>query len=193
MNPLLAGSLVWILTCCVLSRFVMTRFWFALSLGGTGSDDWLQGTVVDVQEVVPGEIWSVKIQPNEESSRRCAETLYVLEATCEVVGCPPAPRKPDLANSTKMTKPLRADWSAYIQKHVENSRTDSALSRPSVLSQLKWANYEEYNKGISRLWLQRIAVEGELGIAKRTVAFRYILACVISNGYVIVITSVFYR
>ena len=74
---------------------------------------------------------------------------------------------------------LRADWTTYIQQQVSNHRQGNAVQ--SLLSHLKWANYEEYNRGISKLWLTRIASESLLGLAKKVVAERYVLACVVDN------------
>ena len=69
-------------------RFVLTRLWFALSIGsGAGMGDpkavaWLRAVVVDVQPVVAHEIWSVTVEHDLGLERR-RETIYVLEATCE--------------------------------------------------------------------------------------------------------------
>jgi hypothetical protein len=49
------------------------------------------------------------------------------------------------------------------------------------MEHLKWTNHEEYERGISKLWLKRIQNEGELGAAKLDAAERYVLACVVSN------------
>ena len=161
----------------------MTRFWFAISLGFTGSEGWLKETVLDAQEVVPDEIWCLTIITTPKSSTKSkTETVYVLEATCEVVGHPPESR--EASETPSPARPLRADWSAYIQKHLSSKELTNAAT-PSILSQLKWANYEEYDKGVSRLWLRRTASEGTLGAAKRTVAHRYVLACVTANRSVL--------
>ncbi|KAH9851565.1 hypothetical protein C2E23DRAFT_829735 [Lenzites betulinus] len=161
-------------------RFVLTRAWFELSVGisSGGNDDptsWLQGTVVDVQEVVKGEVWSVTL---EHVRPRRQETLYLLEATCEVVGRP----SKTVSHATDEDPihtglPVRADWSAYITRW-----NGSSSGQHSLLSQLKWACREEYDHGISTLWLKRTANEGELGAAKRQVARRYILASVVGNS-----------
>ena len=159
----------------------MTRFWFALSIGGEGSEGWLQETVVDVREVIPGEIWNITLQDGEART----QTLYILEATCEVVGHSPAPSRPTAETANKRsTVALRADWSAYIHKHSAQGPS-SGSNAPStlIMSHLKWANFEEYVYGISRLWLKRVAAEGELGKAKLVVARRYVLACVVGNRY----------
>lgn len=163
-------------------RFLMTRFWFAVSLGGQSSENWLLGTIVDTQETVPGEIWTVNIHTAADppsSSTPKVETLYVLEATCEVIGHPPQPSQPQAAQSPSTI--LRADWSAYIATFAQTRQATKGSSGPSLLSHLKWANYEEYDQGISKHWLRRISSEGDAGVAKRTVAFRYVLACVVAN------------
>ena len=167
--------------CLQLGRFVMTRFWFALSLGGDGSEDWQQEIVLDAQETVPDEIWSISIH-SVENAAASVKTLYVLEATCEVVGHPPAPRKPDasMEASRSSASGLRADWSAYIQKCLPGRPSSSSTS---IFSHLKWANYAEYEQGVSRLWLRRVSNAGDVDMAKRAVARRYVLACVVGNRY----------
>ncbi|KAH9926085.1 hypothetical protein B0H21DRAFT_764245, partial [Amylocystis lapponica] len=174
-------------------RFIMTRLWFALSVGGpddsTGSESWLCGTVTDVQEVIKGEIWSITVSAplSQVSSSGRKEILYVLEATCEVVGHP-MPKLDALRQDTGVVPkaaptsiPLRDDWSVYIQQRLTIS-PEGTVSCP-LLSHLKWANCEEYDRGISRLWLKRVSAEGALGAAKRVVAERYVLACVSQRAW----------
>jgi hypothetical protein len=110
------------------------------------------------------------------------QIFYVLEHTCEVVGHPIPPAHPTDSSTGSngsalpaSTTQLRADWSAYIAIHVS--------SRLPLLTHLKWQNHEEYYRGLSKLWLKKIAGEGELGSAKRVVADRYVLACVVGNRY----------
>ncbi len=158
----------------------MSRFWFALSLGGNGSEAWLRSVITDVKETVAGEIWSVVVTSASSEGPRL-DPYYVLDATCEVVGHPPEPVHPTCvsittpqASNNLSQVPLRADWSTYIDTHVDGSLG-------SLLSHLKCANCEEYERGISQLWLRRVALEGEQGAAKRAVAERYVLACVVGN------------
>ncbi|KZT27383.1 hypothetical protein NEOLEDRAFT_1110792 [Neolentinus lepideus HHB14362 ss-1] len=148
-------------------RFVMTRLWFAISLGKLQSN-WVRGVVTSAQVVV-GDIWVVKVRygANEVA-------FYVLEPTCEVIGR----LHPNIDGPDASAIPIRADWSAYIDRLRATGQSTSA----SILSQLRWANYEEYERGISRLWLKRIESEGEVGRAKRIVAERYVLACVVANS-----------
>ncbi|KAI0081570.1 hypothetical protein K474DRAFT_1768489 [Panus rudis PR-1116 ss-1] len=155
-------------------RFALTRLWFSLSIGGKDHEAWLEDTVIDTQEIVPGEICRITVQDHNSSSLQ--RSFYVLEPTGEVVGHAPLPSRPTCSSSSPAILPLRADWSAYIQDRV------SGAERSSLLESLKWANYEEYDRGISRLWLRRIAGEGRLGAAKRTVAERYVLACLVANS-----------
>lgn len=122
--------------------------------------------IVDTQELVAGDVWSITV-----SSSASTEVYYVLAATCEVVG-----------SSAQDLLPLRADWSAYI--NTQSSPSPVKAPTFSLMSQLKWINHEEYDKGISRVWLKRIQGDGELGAAKRAVAGRYVLACVVANRYV---------
>jgi len=124
--------------------------------------------VIDVAEVVSGEIWSLKVSTGE--------TFYVLEATCEVIGHPPA-AKPDYAEARCH---LRADWSDYV---AEKIRRDNMGGCNALLDRMRWANEAEYDRGISRHWLNRIATAGDQGVQLRRIAERYCLACVVSNRY----------
>ena len=171
------------------TRFVLTRLWFALSIGsGAGMGDpkavaWLKAVVVDVQPVVAHEIWSITVE-HGSGSVRSRDTIYVLEATCEPVGHPevaPQPGEPAHKSDPASALPIRADWSAYIHRCLGMPRGSSQTT--TILNQLKWANREEYERGISRLWLKRIEKEGDLGTAKGVVAERYVLACVVANRW----------
>ena len=109
----------------------------------------------------------------------------MLEATCEPVGhaeiAPqPGGRADDMDGASAL--PIRADWSEHIRRCLNGPPGSGRTA--AMLDQLKWANREEYERGISRLWLRRVEKEGELGAVKRTVAERYVLACVISNRWV---------
>jgi hypothetical protein len=164
------------------TRFLLTRFYFAISIGIGAADI---GVVIDAQEVVEGEVWSITTR-----SSLSTEVLYVLEATCEVVGHPPF-SSDQLAESNSPSGgriPLRADWSAYIEGQA--SQPSSVGRTPSLMEHLKWTNHEEYERGISKLWLKRIHNEGELGAAKLVVAERYVLACVVSNRLALVVLLV---
>ena len=173
------------------TRFVLTRLWFALSIGsGAGMGDpkavaWLKAVVVDVQPVVAHEIWSITVE-HGSGSVRSRDTIYVLEATCEPVGHPevvtetrPDGRTQDTGRATAL--PIRADWSEHIHGCLNMLQGPSQTA--AMLDQLKWANREEYERGISRLWLKRIEKEGDLGTAKGVVAERYVLACVVANRW----------
>ena len=117
------------------------------------------------------------------------ETFHVLESTCEVVGHPSAPANPadsttpDPLSTLSSTTQVRADWSAYIAHRQLPTSAHDSTPLP-LLAHLKWQNHEEYHQGLSKIWLKRIAGEGELGSAKSLVAYRYVLACVVGNGFV---------
>lgn len=172
--------------CLRAARFVLTRLWFALSIGsGAGMGDpkaiaWLKAIVVGMEPVVAHEIWSVTVEHDLGLDRR-REIMYVLEATCEPVGHPEVAPKPQPQGQAhdSAALPIRADWSEHIHRHL-NGFSGSGQTTV-MLDQLKWANCEEYERGISRLWLRRIEKESDSGTAKRAVAERYVLACVIAN------------
>ncbi|KAK0221972.1 hypothetical protein IW262DRAFT_1377186 [Armillaria fumosa] len=148
-------------------RFLLTRFFFSVSVGDD-TRDWMSGTVVDAQPVVKGEIWCITMQ-----RRAGRESFYVLEATCEVVGRPPATR-----SQLDFSLPIRADWSAY----VERRSSVHEASPPTMMEHVCWTNHEEYDRGISRHWLKRMRREGKVGAALEAIAERYVLACVVGNS-----------
>ena len=162
---------------------MITRAWFAVSVGGSREpkDDpgsWLNGIVVDAQEIVEGDVWSITLEYAPTVTRpRSTEQLYVVEATCEVVGRPALVGSAREDQGRQLSFPVRADWSGYIARRVAGEPSAGPL-----LSHLKWACQEDYDKGMSRLWLKKVSTEGALGDAKRTVAERYVLACVVGNG-----------
>ena len=175
---------------------MLTRAWFELSVGAPPSGDagnnvaqsWLRGTVVEAQEVVPGEVWSVSLVYPPDPVRRTSskeETLYVLEATCEVVGRTPVARarREMSLEDPHSTFPLRTDWSAYISHRIARrpSTIPEQERESSLLAHLKWACEENYVRGISKVWLERIAKSEGGGLAERAVAERYVLACVAAN------------
>jgi hypothetical protein len=127
------------------------------------------GVVIDAEELVEGEMWSITTR-----STSSTHVWYVLEATCEVVGHPLLSTSPGLSRL-----PLRADWWAYIESRISQPPTFGRTT--PLIEHLKWTNHEEYERGISKLWLKKIRAEGELGTAKLLVAERYVLACVVSN------------
>ncbi|KAJ3788378.1 hypothetical protein GGU10DRAFT_307319 [Lentinula aff. detonsa] len=171
-------------------RFLMTRLFFTISVGGGGNaNGWLGGMILDAQEIVKGEIWCIDmIQPS-----KILASFYVLESTCEVVGFAPLPSKAKGPLPIKM----RVDWSSYIDqrlsimppslqlkpgKQLDPTRSRSSIPATSLMDQLSWANHEEYTKGIGKLWLKKIKIQQEVGLAKMIVAERYILASVIENS-----------
>ncbi|KAJ7254343.1 hypothetical protein B0H12DRAFT_1323432 [Mycena haematopus] len=150
-------------------RFLLARLFFSVSVGGgREGKGWDEGQIVDAQELVKGEVWTITVQHSATST----ESFYVLEPTCE-----PLTAGPNSGSSTGV--PVRMDWSAYIAHRASSSQKSPA---PRLLDCLSWTNHEEYQLGISRLWLRRIEGEDETGRMKRVVAERYILACVVANS-----------
>ncbi|KAJ6584873.1 hypothetical protein B0H19DRAFT_1015632 [Mycena capillaripes] len=152
-------------------RFLLTRLFFQVSVGGgKEGNGWDQGQIVDAQELVQNEVWTITVQHSAGST----ESFYVLEPTCEPLTAMP--------NSPSTGVPVRADWSTYILHRAMPTVQDSPV--PRLLDYLSWTNHEEYQLGISRLWLKRIGTEGATGSMKRIVAERYIFACVVANRHV---------
>ena len=155
----------------------MTRFFFFVSIGQEDSrdlpDNW--GIITDVQEAIPNEIWAIKIRSSSSTS-----LFYVLESTCEVIGLPQIPEESIRTSfaPTRHSNSLRVDRSTYISQRLENS----AEPPKTLLEHLQWTNHEEYERGISKLWLSRIRDEAQLGTFKEVVARRYTIACIVSNS-----------
>ncbi len=146
----------------------MTKLWFWLSLGGNLQNaSWSHGSVTDAQEVIPGEVWKVTV-----SSSLHTENFYILAATCEVIG-----RVPSAVPMSASFVTVRADWSQWIQEHL------ASTNHRSLWDNLTWPNHEEYDKGISRLWLRNTEREGAIGEMKRIVARRYVMASLMANRY----------
>ncbi|KZV84382.1 hypothetical protein EXIGLDRAFT_753866 [Exidia glandulosa HHB12029] len=146
-------------------RFLIAKAWFAISLGGSDARirEWLQGTVIDAQEVTPRNVWTITQQHQNET-----ETLYIVYETCEVVG------KSDSPSTSASDIPLRNDWATHI--------ANGTLTKKPLLEYVVWHNGEDYNRGISTAWLRRVAEQGDIGRVKRQIAERYILACVAANS-----------
>ncbi|KAJ3880015.1 hypothetical protein F5051DRAFT_324835 [Lentinula edodes] len=158
------------------NRFLMTRLFFTVSVGeGQSVNDWLNGMIVDAREIIKGEVWCIDVI----QTSKALETFYVIESTCEVVGFAPSPSKAEGPLPIKM----RADWSSYIdQRQLDPTRSLSSIPPTSLMDQLSCVNHEEFTKGISKLWLKKVQIQQEVGVAKRVVAERYILASVVENS-----------
>ncbi|EJD35137.1 hypothetical protein AURDEDRAFT_175770 [Auricularia subglabra TFB-10046 SS5] len=142
-------------------RFLIAKAWFAISLPHSPDKvrSWLNATVVDAQEISKDAVWSItQRQPSGRS-----ETLYVVYETGEVIG-----KSTSSLNSADI--PIRNDW----LQHLSAFRSH----RSSLMELVVWHNGEEYDRGISKLWLSRVPD----GDARRRVAERYVLACVAPNS-----------
>ncbi|KDQ62567.1 hypothetical protein JAAARDRAFT_189868 [Jaapia argillacea MUCL 33604] len=180
-------------------RFAITRLWFAISIGSppptslpapstlttsrpNASRGWLQDKITSATEVVPNEIWTICTSSCDTGKE---ETVYVVGATCEVIGsASPTHQSPQPSPSAA---PLRADWASYIASRIDSpplvpqSLVEPKWTNP-LMDKVKWANHEEFDRGISRLWLSRMADIGDAGTAMKEVAERYVLASVVGNS-----------
>ena len=146
--------------------------------------------IIDAEEVVKDEIWSVTTQKSRRGCEKDSEKLvfYVLEPTCEVIGmpsntCSQQSRECTIAKpkpSSFDNIPLRADWSEYVQRRLLGPNFYPGPPT-SLMDHLRWSHYEEYYHGISRHWLSQIDKEGQPGKQKKEVAERYIMACLVAN------------
>jgi len=164
----------------------MSKSWFAISKSPSPANttSWLRSVVTSAREIIADEIWEVttSMATAQGSTPANKEMFYVLEPTCEVIGRPstkPACLQETLPN-TQYTLPIRVDWSEYV-----TNRIISLAEAPGkrLLDHLQWANYEEYQNGISRHWMTQAQGEGEAGQLKRRVAEKYVLASAVENRY----------
>lgn len=77
-------------------------------------------------------------------------------------------------DSESSSRRIRQDWGSHIVALGQDRST-------SIWKYLRCANEEDFERGISKLWLKRIANEGHLGAMKRAVAQRYVMASVVAN------------
>ncbi|KAF8630847.1 hypothetical protein AX17_005206 [Amanita inopinata Kibby_2008] len=161
-------------------RFILTRFYFLVSVqGATHPDVQRQHVITGCTEVVAGEIWTISV-----SSLGAQEEYYVLESTCEVIGS----RDGAVGSGGNDYKSLpqqpvtpRVDWASYISQHASAALDDNQRV-VSLCKRLRWTNHEEYDRGISKHWLMRMRQEGDAGAVKVEIGRRYILACVVANS-----------
>lgn len=158
--------------------------WFAISLGGKDKGVLKRTIVKSSEEVIKDEIWRISVESyGEVPSKVIKQAFYILVQSCEVIGLPSVSdvdtNAPSYSTLDKVFT-LRADWSEYI-KYRSLPIGFHGLSPPPLISYLKWPNAEEYEKGISKIWLTRISKEGTAGEHLKKIAERYILACVVGN------------
>ncbi|KAF8582806.1 hypothetical protein K439DRAFT_1617940 [Ramaria rubella] len=163
----------------VIQRFIQTRICFALSLYGM-SDLPLErvvSTVVDAQEVLANEIWSVSVTEKVSGSNgSCIKTYYVLYHTCEVIG---HSTSDDTQTSTSSLPPLRADWNAYLALRLTAATTDLY---PPLSEHIRGTNTDDFERGVAKAWLKRLRSQGEDGREKKKLAEKYILSCVVGDS-----------
>lgn len=144
--------------------------YYDISVGGEDESKVQQtkrGTVLNAERIVPDEVWKITFL-----SEKALQVFYVLEPTCEVIG------HAEISGRIAPSHNLRADWSQYIAMKTANGGPECTNG---LWSKINWTNHEEFDRGISKHWLSRIAKEGVIGHAKLEVARRYIFACVVCN------------
>ncbi|TFK27997.1 hypothetical protein FA15DRAFT_753800 [Coprinopsis marcescibilis] len=160
-------------------RFLMTLVYFHVSVGYDASGTFKSKCIVSADEIVQGEIWRINIS----SPTSGIQSYYALESTCEVVGLEESSGEEQ--QKQQWNKPLlRADWTSYIQYRLGQGNADCATTSKENIGLgkfLKWPNHEEYIRGISKMWLSKVEKHPD-GSYKKTVAERYIMACVAGNS-----------
>lgn len=143
-------------------RFLLTRLYFAISVGGyNGIAQLSQSSIVSVDPRVPHILWAIGV-----SCQGSTREYFVLETTGEIVSA-----------NTQDIGPVRSDWATFIAQN-------QGLEKVSIVDKVKWTNHEEYDRGISRLWLRRLGnKDDEMAIAVKALAIRYILSSVSANRY----------
>ncbi|KAF8523204.1 hypothetical protein JB92DRAFT_2705368 [Gautieria morchelliformis] len=172
--------------CSVVQRFIQTRLCFALSFHGMGSASgrWVSSTVVDAQEVLPNEIWSITVATSKPEDKTGDQEMmhYVLYQTCEVIGHPPPDSLADGASLMETGSgciPLRADWSEYIARRLLPATRHLCLP---LLEHVRGTNTDDFEGGAAKGWLKRLRSQGKEGKEKLVVAERYMLGCVVGNS-----------
>jgi len=154
-------------------RFLLTCFWSVVSVHGEAGQQWLSPKVVDTRPIIDGEVWLIQTKSHTGS----VQTLYVLEDTCEVIGHPP-----DSAPQPENALPLRADWSSYIEMKLKSGECESERR---LIDLLQCANSEDFDRGVSKAWLQHLRTYecSDDAHLKYAVARKYVLSSVVGNGY----------
>jgi hypothetical protein len=155
---------------------------------GGASDRWVSSTVVDAQEVLANEIWSITVATSNPEDRTGDRemTHYVLYQTCEVIGHPPSDSLADGASLGQNLMqsggsgriPLRADWSIYIERRLLPA---TRYLYPPLLEHVRGTNMDDFEGGVAKGWLKRLRSQGKEGKEKLLVAERYMLGCVVGN------------
>ncbi|KAH8824893.1 hypothetical protein DL96DRAFT_1611180 [Flagelloscypha sp. PMI_526] len=156
----------------VVLRFLLSAVFVSFSVGNNAAS-LFSGLIVDAKETAQPEIWQLAIRHGDSLN-----TLYILAATGEPLGGPEqisSARDVDSDNNGCGVH-VRADWAAFISCHRE------VLASTSLRDRIRWQNHEEYDHGLSTLWLKRVEREGVVGLYKKVVAERYVFACVVGNS-----------
>jgi len=137
-----------------------------------------------------------------ENQRGELEEYFVVKETCEVVGvrslCPDSASRSHISGTKDLDpwRDLRPDWAAYLRSQASSGQRGQKTL--GLMNHLGWTNGEDYEHGISRLWLktmrskmQEVASDRSTGPKtheaelKIRLAQRYILACVVGNRCVV--------
>ncbi|KAG8838535.1 hypothetical protein FRB91_007579, partial [Serendipita sp. 411] len=140
-------------------RLVLSRLWFCVSIYGDTGMGLLLEQIFSVRPVGRHkQIVRVEMLKEDGSKR----VYFALEATGEAIG-----RQTSSSSSTDdaVDTQVRADWSRFLQGHVDGEMQN-------LWNTLHCANVEDYEKGVSKVWLRRVPNEGFLGEWKQRVATR---------------------
>ncbi|KIO29120.1 hypothetical protein M407DRAFT_21693 [Tulasnella calospora MUT 4182] len=165
------------LQAAVALRFVLSRLFFALGCGMVRQ--WSMNQVFDARPFGKSqEVWKIEVQDTKTRLPNRA-TFYILSSTGEVIGRPLESGSPEAGLQAVVELPIRGDWSSFINTH----RLEDAAKDPpsSLFSFVRWQNAEEYDHGISKAWLKRLASDPD-ALSKIQVAKRYIMANVVPNS-----------
>ncbi|CAG8646539.1 6437_t:CDS:2, partial [Acaulospora colombiana] len=125
----------------------------------------LDESAIKLEKLPGNEIWRVFVSKQSAS----IYSVHVLASTGEPLG-----RKQSAAAADFSVRP---DWLNFV-----DSLTNAERPPKRIKDFLKWTNGEEFENGISKAWLRRIEGEGELGIIKRQIAEKYVMASVVANS-----------
>ncbi|KAG8919941.1 hypothetical protein FRC01_001017 [Tulasnella sp. 417] len=159
------------LQATVAIRFVLSRLFLALGSGMVR--EWSTNQVFSTGPLEKSQdIWKIEVQ-DTKSKPPSRALFYILASTGEVIG---RPLETEILAAFDL--PIRSDWSSFLDSSCMENEDKRSL--PLLFHFVRWQNAEEYEHGISKAWLNRLATDPD-ALSKFQVAQRYIMANVVPN------------
>ncbi|KAF8335438.1 uncharacterized protein EI90DRAFT_3287941 [Cantharellus anzutake] len=152
-------------------RFLEARVWLSSKINDQRVVRWASSSIIDAQphvaetETSNPDVWKIYVE-HSTTGHTTQEVFYIFAETGEAIGHPPDDR-----------------FASRPQPEAAAS-----MGRRSLMDMIRWTNVEDYEHGISRHWLRRMAKRelpgtNTLNEALLKVARRYILANVAGNRH----------